>query len=218
MERLYALIFMLLGWFTVIGQYVVGHAHTVAGTIDYFSYFTILSNILVAATFTAAAVAPDARAGRLLLRPTVAMATAVYITVTGLTFYFLLSSLYALEGWTKHFDHLLHYVMPPAFVLFWLLFVPKGTLHLRNVPWMMVPPLLYGAWTLVHGAIADWYPYPFVDVSKLGYPRVLLHIVEFVFIFAFAGVIYVFLDRVIHHLGIQSHGDPRTARPGASGP
>ena len=146
MERLYALIFTLVGWFTIIGQYVVSSEHTLAGTIDYFSYFTILSNVLVTASFTVAALAPESRLGRFLLRPTTAMATAVYISVTGIAFYLLLSSLYDLHGWTKHFNHLLHYVMPPAFVLFWLLFIPKGTLHLRTVPWMMLPPLLYGAW------------------------------------------------------------------------
>jgi hypothetical protein len=204
MERIYALIFALAGWFAIVGQYVVGHQHTLAGTIDFFSYFTILSNMLVASTFTAAGLAPASRAGRFLLSPTVAMATAVYITITGLVFYFLLSSLYTLEGWTKHLDHLLHYVMPPAFVLFWLLFVPKGALHLRNVLWMMVPPLAYGGWTLFHGALTGFYPYPFIDVSRLGYPRVLLHIVEFVFLFGFAGVVFVILDRIIHRYGVQS--------------
>ena len=213
MEQLYALIFTLVGWFTVVGQYVVSNEHTLASTIDYFSYFTILSNALVAATFTVAALAPDSGAARFLLRPTTAMATAVYISVTGITFYLLLSSLYDLHGWTKHFNHLLHYVMPPAFVLFWLLFIPKGTLHLRTVPWMMLPPLGYGAWTLFHGAVTTWYPYPFIDAGKLGYSLVLLHIVEFVFAFGFAGVVYVFLDRVIHHLAIQSAPATSAARP-----
>lgn len=212
MERLYAFVFMLVGWFTIVGQYVVGHAHTLADTIDFFSYFTILSNILVAATFTVAALGPGSSVGRFLLRPAVALATAVYITVTGLTFYFLLARIYHLTGWTEHFDHLLHYVMPPAFVLFWLLFVPKGGLHLRNVLPMMLPPLLYGAWTLFHGAVTGWYPYPFIDAGKLGYEIVALHIVEFVFFFGFAGVFFVFLDRIIHHYGIQSE-PALSARP-----
>jgi hypothetical protein len=204
MERLYAWTFALVGWFAVIGQYVVSDDHTLAGTVNYLSYFTILSNILVALTFTYASVAPDSRTGRFLLRPTTTLATVVYITVTGLTYYSLLSSLYNLEGWTKHFDHLLHYIMPPGFVLFWLLFMPKGALHLRTVLWMMVPPLVYGAWTLLHGAFSGFYPYPFVDVTKFGYPRVFLHIIEFVFIFSFTGVAYVFVDRVIAYLDLQT--------------
>jgi hypothetical protein len=210
--RIYAFVFMAVGWFTVIGHYVSQPAlHSLGGTVNYLSFFTILSNTLVAATFTAAALAPQSRAGRFLLSPPVAMATAVYISITGLVFYFLLASLYDLHGWERRYDHLLHYVMPPAYVLWWLLFVPKGTLHFRNVPWMMLPPLVYGAWTLVHGAATGFYPYPFVDVAKLGYMSVLAHIAEFVFVFAFAGVVFVFLDRIIHYFGLQAAPSPGQA-------
>jgi hypothetical protein len=204
MQRIYAGIFAAIGWFAVIGQYAVTYEHTFSGTLNYFSLFTILSNILVALTFTCAALAPSSALGRFLLRPTVALATAVYITVTGVTFYLLLASLYNLEGWTKEFNHLLHYVMPPAFVLFWLIFVPKGTLTLATVLWMMVPGLIYGGWILLYGAISGWYPYPFVDVTKLGYPHVFETIVEFVFVFGFTGVFYVFIDRLIARLNIHA--------------
>jgi hypothetical protein len=205
MARLYAFVFMLVGWFSVIGHYIAKQDfHSLAGTVDYFSYFTMLSNTLVAATFTAAALLPDSRAGRFLLSPPVAMATAVYISITGLVFFFLLSGLYVIHGWEARYDHLLHYVMPPAYVLFWLLYIPKGSLHLHNVPAIMVPPLTYGGWTLLHGAFSGFYPYPFVNVAKIGYESVLTHIVEFVFVFAFAAVVFVVLDRLIQHFGLQS--------------
>lgn len=209
MARFYAFIFMLVGWFSVIGHYVAkSDFHSLAGTIDYFSYFTMLSNTLVAATFTAAALFAETRAGRFLLSPPVALATAVYISITGLVFYFLLSGLYDLHGWEARYDHLLHYVMPPAYVLFWLLYMPKGALHLQNVPWIMVPPLVYGGWSLLHGAISGFYPYPFLNVTKLGYANVFAHIVEFVFVFAFVAVAFVFLDRLIHHYDLQSAPAP----------
>jgi hypothetical protein len=113
-----------------------------------------------------------------------------------------------IHGWEARYDHLLHYVMPPAYVLFWLLYIPKGSLHLHNVPAIMVPPLTYGGWTLLHGAFSGFYPYPFVNVAKIGYDSVLTHIVEFVFVFAFAGVVFVVLDRLIHHYGLQSEPAP----------
>ena len=200
MKRTYAGIFALVGWFAVIGQYVVGHAGSLAGTVNYLSYFTILSNILVAATLTAAAVAPSSRPGRFLLAPPVALATAVYITVTGLTYYFILSSLYHLEGWTKHFDHLLHYVMPPAFILFWLVAVTKGRLHLGNVAWMLVPPLVYAGWTLLHGPLSGFWPYPFIDLPKIGWPHFLRNVAEFIVFFSLVGSIYALVDRVVGHL------------------
>lgn len=205
--RTYATAFAAVGWFAVIGQYFASHVASPSGATDYLSYFTIQSNILVAATLTFAALAPSSSVGAFLLKPPVATATALYITVTGLVYYFLLSSLYHLSGWTLRFDHLLHYVMPPAFVGFWVLFVPRGALHLKVVPSLLVPPLLYGGYTLVHGALSDWYPYPFVDVTKLGYERVFRNIGEFVVFFSLVGAIYVLADRVIAHvLGLPHPG------------
>ena len=196
MKRTYAAVFAAVGWFAVIGQYFNAYAGTPNG-FNYISFFTILSNILVALTLTSAALAPASAVGRFLNRPSIATATALYITVTGLVYYFLLADLYHLEGWTLQFDRLLHYVMPPAYVFFWLVFVPKGTLDLRHVPWMLVAPLAYGAYTLARGPLVDWYPYPFVDAATLGYPRTFRNIAEFLIFFAFMGSIYVLLDRLI---------------------
>jgi len=36
---------------------------------------------------------------------------------------------------------------------------------------------------MVHGAATGWYPYPFLDVADLGYPRVLANIVGLVLVF-----------------------------------
>ena len=197
--RVYAGIFAVLGWFVIIGQYVVSNAHTEASTIDYVSYFTIQSNILVALTFSFAALAPDTSLGRFLLKPATATAVALYITVTGLVYYFILSGLYDLKGWTLRFNELLHYVMPPGFVLFWLLFVSRGALLLLTVPWLLLFPLAYGVYTLVHGAFSGFYPYPFLDVTKLGYEHVFRNIGEFVIFFSLVGAIYVLIDRTIAH-------------------
>jgi hypothetical protein len=197
MKRVYAAIFAALGWFAVIGQYFNAYFDVPGGIFNYVSFFTILSNILVATTLTSVALAPDSAFGRFLARPAVASTTALYITVTGLVYYFLLAALYDLEGWTKHFDHILHYVVPPAYVLFWAIWIPKGTLSLRNVPAMLLPPLLYGVYTLLRGPLADWYPYPFIDAATLGYPHTFRNIAEFIVFFALMGSVYVLADHLI---------------------
>lgn len=200
MQRIYAAVFAALGWFALIGQYVVAYADTPAGIWNYISFFTIQSNVLVALTLTSAALAPQSGFARLMSRPGVATATAVYITVTGLVYYFILSKLWILEGWPKHFDHIFHYVIPTAFVLYWLLWIRKGTLHLHIVPAILGPPLLYGVYTIARGAVVTWYPYPFVDVTKLGYPHVFINIGGFVVFFALVATIYVLIDHVVGRL------------------
>lgn len=193
MKRIYAGLFAAVGWFAIIGQYF----QTTTSAGNYFSYFTILSNVLVAVTLTSAALAPESRLARWLNGPPVATAAALYITVTGLVYLVLLAPLYHLEGWVLFFDQLLHYVVPPAFVLYWLAFVPKGTLHLGHVVAMLVFPFAYGVYTLLRGPFVGWYPYPFIDAATLGYPRTFTNIVEFTLFFAFAGSIYVLADRLI---------------------
>jgi len=200
MQRAYAGVFAIVGWFAVIGQYFASHDDTLASTIDYLSYFTILSNILVAATLTCAALVRQSSLSRYLLRPSVATAAAVYISVTGLTYYFILSSLYHLEDWVLIFDRLLHYVMPPAYVLFWLLFIPKGQLRFGAAAWILVPPLAYAAYTFVHGPWTGFYPYPFVDIPTLGVWRVARNVLEFVVFFFLMGLFYIAIDRILARL------------------
>jgi len=204
--RFYAGVFAILGWGTVVGQYFASHTGSLADAVDYFSYFTILSNILVASTLTSAALAPRSSVGKFLLRPGITMATAVYISVTGLTYFLILSSLYDLQDWVLVFDRLLHYVMPPAYVVFWLLFVPRGQLELKNALWALIPPIVYACYTFVHGPWSGFYPYPFVDLPKIGVWNTARNVVEFIVFFYVTGVFYVAVDRLVARLrgGISS--------------
>ena len=81
-------------------------------------------------------------------------------------------------------DELLHSVVPVLFILFWFFFVPKDSLHWKGIfPWLLYPTL-YCVFILVRGAFSGFYPYPFVNVTELGYGRVLLNA---------AGIVVVFL-------------------------
>lgn len=195
LKRYLAAAIAAIGWYAIVGQYFQSSS---AG--NYFSYFTILSNVLVAVTTTLVALAPDSAPGRFVQRPPVATSVALYITVTGIIYWLILAQLYDLEGWVLFFDRLLHYVIPPAFVLFWLLFIRKGTLDLRHLPGMLAAPIAYGAYTLLRGPLVNWYPYPFIDVNELGYPTTFRNIVEFTIFFAFVGSLYVLVDHALGRL------------------
>ena len=68
----------------------------------------------------------------------------------------------------------LHQLVPVAVVLDWALVGPSRPVPLRTGLVWLVYPLLYLAWTLVRGAVVDWYPYPFTDPAHGGYGRVAL--------------------------------------------
>jgi len=73
--------------------------------------------------------------------------------------------------------------------------VPKGTLNFRSVFAWLVFPIAYGAWSLIHGAVTGFYPYPFLDVAKLGYEHVLRNMGALVLVFAVLGLGLIATDR-----------------------
>lgn len=63
--------------------------------------------------------------------------------------------------------------MPVVLVLDWLVDPPRHRLPAWTVLAWLAYPTAWLAYTLVRGEIVDWCPYPFVDVSNLGYDGVL---------------------------------------------
>ena len=70
---------------------------------------------------------------------------------------------------------LLHYALPVGIVLDWLFVDAKGAWRLRHVMGWAVYPATYLVFSVVRGGVTGWYPYPFVDVAKLGMTKVLLN-------------------------------------------
>ena len=132
---------------------------------DYFSYFTVLSNLFASAMLLHGGLRPAReRSGKVeLLRG----AAVVYILTTGIVYLLLLSGPAPAYPWV---NAILHYVMPVAMTLDWLLDPPRVRLDLtRTVVLWMAFPLLYILYTLVRGAIVGWYPYFFVNPHRGGY-------------------------------------------------
>jgi len=139
--------------------------------VRFISYFTILTNLLVAVTTTTLALRQDRF-------PTwwrvLRLNAIVGIAVTGLVHWFLLRPLLDLDGADYLADKLLHVVVPLLAIVGWVVFGPRGKAE-SGLLWLsLVYPLGWLAYTLVRGAVADWYPYPFLDVGEQGYPRSLL--------------------------------------------
>lgn len=131
---------------------------------DYFSYFTVLSNLFAAAMLLHGALrAPHRRSrGTELLRA----ASVVYILTTGIVYLLLLSGHAPAHPWV---NAILHYLLPVAVALDWLIDPPHVRLEIaRTVVPLMVFPLVYVVYTLIRGAVVNWYPYFFVDPNRSG--------------------------------------------------
>src|SRR5262249_17792414 len=107
---------------------------------------------------------------------TVRTVIVAYIIVLGLVYHLMLRNLYNPQGWRLACVIILHYVIPPLFIIDWLAFVQKRDLSWKTLFGALALPVLYIAWTLVHGAFTGFYPYPFINVARFGYAQVLMTI------------------------------------------
>jgi hypothetical protein len=137
-----------------------------------FAFFTIQSNLLAGATSLLLAIRPDRSS---LVFGTFRMIGLVAITVTGVVFHVALARLLDLDGLHQLANQLVHTVVPVLTVLGWLLTGPRGQTTARAAWLAPVFPLAWLAFTLIRGAVIGWYPYPFIDVTRLGYAKTALN-------------------------------------------
>lgn len=212
--RPYRAVFALVGWITLVLQLILMVAPArgwglAAAVVNYFSFFTILTNVLVALALTAPLIAGDSRLGRWSASEGVRAAVAMYIVVVGVVYHLLIAPFWNPTGLLLWLNLILHYLMPAAFVLDWLLFTPKGRLRwVDPVKWLAFP-LAYGGWTLIHGLTTHWWPYGFVDVDKLGLPRVAAIFGGLLLLFLVVGLAVTAVDRTLGRAWRDSSGAAR---------
>jgi hypothetical protein len=165
------------------------------GVVHFLGYFTVLTNIIVAACLTATAIAP--RSNFFLNRPSMQTAAAVYIIIVCVVYTLFLRNFRDPDGAQAVADYLLHYVMPALYLIYWALFVRKGTLHYWYAIYWLAYPMAYVACMLVGGAITGRYPYFFFNVVGLGYTRVALNIVGLGAGFLLLGVFAIWIEEML---------------------
>ncbi len=207
MSKLVAGTIAVVGWLSLALQFVLAMNNPIEpepGAVErfirFFSYFTVLTNTIVAATLTAIAFFPNSKIGRSASRSSVQTAVAVYISIVGLVYSLFLRSVWDPAGWQAVADHALHDVVPVAYVLYWLIFSPKSGLTWAEPLKWLIYPLFYIAYSLARGAVAMWYPYWFVDITQLGYPQALTNTLFVLIAFVLVGFTYVSCARLFSRI------------------
>jgi hypothetical protein len=198
--RMYAAVGALLGWFALALQFYLMLVQSPAPerletVITFFSFFTILTNILTASVFTAVAFQPKDGWGKWLCRPSVQAAAAVYIAIVGMVYQLLLRQLWNPQGAQWVADVLLHSIAPVGYVVYWLLFAPRAGLSWKDSVTWLIYPGVYLVYILARGAVSGLYPYPFVDVNVLGYGGVLARSGLLLLVFLGMGLLVLAIGR-----------------------
>jgi hypothetical protein len=189
-----------IGWLGIALQFhVLMQNHmgisTTETVVRFFSFFTILTNLFVAAGYTFPLLAPASAPGRYFASASARGSAAVYIVVVGAVYTLLLSRLYHPHGWAKFADVLVHDAAPIFYVIYWFIFAAKEDLRWKDAAAWLAYPLGYLVWTLFRGALVNYYPYPFMDVTTLGYQRVLFNAAILTIVFWALGFIVILVAR-----------------------
>jgi hypothetical protein len=146
----------------------------IARAANVFAFFTIQSNVLAGICSALLAVGTNRRSEAFAV---LRLCSLVAITVTGVVFHVALARFVGSNPWDQAASQLEHTVVPIMTVVGWLLAGPRGLISARVVWLSLIFPLCWLAFTLIRGAITPWYPYPFIDVTTLGYVKALLNCV-----------------------------------------
>jgi hypothetical protein len=136
-------------------------------TVNFFSYFTVLINLVAAIAFTSRLLAPESKPYRLFTDPHIATAIAAYITIVAVVYSAVIRAVWEPTGLQRAVDIALHDVIPVAYI----------------------------AYTLVRGALTGWYPYDFLDIPAIGLNSVARVAVGLAVAFWAVGLCFVALNR-----------------------
>jgi hypothetical protein len=141
--------------------------------VNFFSFFTILSNLLAVVSLVGSATRGDRAASR--TWDLVRGQAVVMMTVTLVVYARLLADadVSLNDQWV---NVTLHRLFPIVVIADWLLDPPGSSVSLRDSLVWLAFPLVWTGYTLVRGALVGWYPYPFLDPANGGYATVAAYI------------------------------------------
>ena len=179
------------------------------GLIIYLGFFTVLTNIFVALilsfqlALTFKLTTKETPISRFFTHPQTMACAATSIVLVGLGYHFLLRHIWNPQGLQWLADVQLHYVMPVLFCLYWLFALPKSVLGWWSPLLACIYPVGYFAYALIRGSILGAYPYPFIDVTTIGYGLTLRNAFGLLIVFILVGFVLLGLGKANSHFKVR---------------
>jgi len=154
-------------------EYVPGYYEIDYGRFNFFSFFTVQSNIYVSFYLFCVAFAAfgNDRAKKIAFNPMVRLTVTTYILVTGAVYCAGIpmgmtpplswdNFQHAMLGTVQVFHHM---VMPPFVFVLFLIPPTERKIEKKKLPLVGIYPLVYSIFSIIRGAFSnpEFYPYPF---------------------------------------------------------
>lgn len=201
-KKALAVLIIILTWFALMAQYWISFENRTASvwdtTITYFSYFTILSNTLVALYFTLLSWRNINTKKQSKINLKALTAITVYIAIVGIVYQIALRHIWDPQGLQKIVDELLHSVIPLLVLLYWILQQGHKELKYKDSFLWLLFPLLFLIYTVIRGHYTSFYPYPFLDVNVIGFNKVILNSLILTIVFLVFSIALIWINRIMH--------------------
>jgi len=170
--------------------------------VNYFSYFTIQSNIVVLAMSLMTVADPERDD---LLSQVVRLAAMTAITVTGVVYGSLIGPFVNPTGAELVFTSILHYAVPALTIVGFVFVGPRVELRPAALAFMAWP-LCWLAYTMIRGAVSDpgfvredappsSYPYSFIDADVHSTGTVIAYIAGVAVLLVAVASMYIWISR-----------------------
>ena len=186
----------IAGIAAIVGQLIttyafwtdLGIANHTALFVNFFSFFTIDSNVAAVVVFAIGAVCLIRNEGDPRWFALLRASTVTYMAVTFVVYNLLLRGIALPQGQTLAWSNeVLHVVAPLLLVLDWFFAPGRRRLEWNDLKVIIAFPIIWVIYTLIRGPLAynetahkpTWYPYPFLDPSLAaeGYWSVLFYVI-----------------------------------------
>jgi hypothetical protein len=187
---------------TILGNIPSGIDTVWERLFDWITYFTILSNIVVAIVVTMLVVRPSLftrRDGIGTLWRTLRLDSILMIVITGVVYNLLLAT-GGKTGWDLLSNTMLHIAGPLLTLIVWLVAGPRGLITGRIIGLSLILPLIWATFALIRGQVVGAYPYPFLDVSTNGWASVLSFIAVIIVVAVILALILMAIDAGLRKL------------------
>lgn len=168
----------------VIGQFAKSLSmvpNPAAFIVNFFSFFTIQSNLIGAIVMAIAAVRIFRGTPTSTTFTTVRLCAAAYLTTTLVVYNTLLRNISLDQATTLPWSNEILHVWAPLLVLIDWVFAPDRERVEWQKLWVIAAyPIVWAVYTMTRGALVGWYPYPFLNPSiepGVGYSGVTVYIV-----------------------------------------
>ncbi len=163
--------------------------------INFLSFFPVETNLAVAMILTVPMVVKSGSVYNFFVSNGVRAMVVVYSFMVVMIFDLVLQDLWEAEGMQFLLNYLMHKVIPIFYIIYWFNDSPRA--HLKysfSFPWL-IAPVIYLTATLIRGNLTGYYPYPFIDVDRIGMATVLYNSVGMLFLFWLASILLIWIDR-----------------------